>query len=95
MAPIFFPIAVQLGIDPIHLGIIMVVNMEIGMVTPPVGLNLFVAAGITGMTLIEVLKASLPWMIILVAFLIVVTFVAPISIWLPNMLFGPEIVDLQ
>ena len=54
MAPIFFPIAVQLGIDPIHLGIIMVVNMEIGMVTPPVGLNLFVAAGITGMSLIEV-----------------------------------------
>ena len=50
MAPILFPIAIQLGIDPIHLGIIMVVNMEIGMVTPPVGLNLFVTSGITGMT---------------------------------------------
>ena len=94
MAPIFFPIAVQLGIDPIHLGIIMVVNMEIGMVTPPVGLNLFVAAGITGMSLIEVLKAALPWMVLLVLFLILVTFVPPISIWLPNSLFGPELVDL-
>ena len=94
MAPIFFPIAVQLGIDPIHLGIIMVVNMEIGMVTPPVGLNLFVAAGITGMSLTEVLKAALPWMVLLVLFLILVTFVPPISIWLPNLLFGPEIVDL-
>jgi C4-dicarboxylate transporter DctM subunit len=80
MAPIFFPIAVQLGIDPIHLGIIMVVNMEIGMVTPPVGLNLFVAAGITGMSLIEVLKAALPWMVLLVIFLILVTFIPPISI---------------
>ncbi len=94
MAPIFFPIAVQLGIDPIHLGIIMVVNMEIGMVTPPVGLNLFVAAGITGMSLIEVLKAALPWMVLLVLFLILVTFIPPISIWLPNSLFGPELVDL-
>jgi C4-dicarboxylate transporter DctM subunit len=95
MAPILFPIAVKLGIDPIHLGIIMVVNMEIGMVTPPVGLNLFVASGITGMSLTEVLKAALPWMGILLVFLILVTFVAPISIWLPNMLFGPEIVDLS
>jgi C4-dicarboxylate transporter DctM subunit len=95
MAPILFPIAVQLGIDPIHLGIIMVVNMEIGMVTPPVGLNLFVASGITGMSLTEVLKAALPWMGILLVFLILITFVAPISIWLPNMLFGPEIVDLS
>ena len=49
LAPILFPIAVELGIDPIHLGIIMVVNMEIGMVTPPVGLNLFVTSGITDM----------------------------------------------
>ncbi len=95
MAPILFPIAVKLGIDPIHLGIIMVVNMEIGMVTPPVGLNLFVASGITGMSLTEVLKAALPWMGILVVFLILVTFIAPISTWLPNLLFGPEIVDLS
>jgi C4-dicarboxylate transporter DctM subunit len=84
MAPILLPIALQLGIDPIHLGIIMVVNMEIGMVTPPVGLNLFVAAGITGHTLLWVLRATLPWMGILILFLILVTYVPQISLFLPE-----------
>ncbi len=84
MAPILLPIALQLGIDPIHLGIIMVVNMEIGMVTPPVGLNLFVAAGITGHSLTWVLRAAAPWMMILIAFLIIVTFVPQISLFLPE-----------
>jgi C4-dicarboxylate transporter DctM subunit len=88
LAPIVFPTAVQLGIDPIHLGIIMVVNMEIGMVTPPVGLNLFVASGITGMTLIEVVQASWKWLMVLLAFLIIVTYVPWISLFLPNLLFG-------
>ena len=60
VAPVVFPIAVQLGIDPIHLGIIMVVNMEIGMITPPVGLNLFVTSGITGMSVMQVARAALP-----------------------------------
>lgn len=92
MAPILFPIAVQLGIDPIHLGIIMVVNMEIGMITPPVGLNLFVTSGITGMPLTEVVKAALPWLMLLLCFLVVITYVPPISTFLPNALFGPEIV---
>ncbi|HJN24366.1 MAG TPA: TRAP transporter large permease subunit, partial [Rhodospirillales bacterium] len=93
MAPILFPIAMELGIDPIHLGIIMVVNMEIGMITPPVGLNLFVTAGITGMSLMRVVKASLPWLMILLLFLIVVTYVPWVSTWLPNSLMGPEIVN--
>lgn len=84
LAPIFFPIAVELGIDPIHLGIIMVVNMEIGLVTPPVGLNLFVAATISKMSLVSVIKSALPWLSILVAFLIVVTYVPMISLGLPN-----------
>ena len=90
MAPILFPIATQLGIDPIHLGIIMVVNMEIGMITPPVGLNLFVSAGITNMSIEKVLKASLPWMIIMILFLILVTYVPIISTFLPNAIMGPE-----
>ena len=93
MAPILFPIAMELGIDPIHLGIIMVVNMEIGMITPPVGLNLFVTAGITGMSLMRVVKASLPWLMILLLFLIMVTYVPWVSTWLPNSLMGPEIVN--
>jgi len=88
LAPIFFPIATHLGIDPIHLGIIMVVNMEIGMVTPPVGLNLFVTSGITGMSIIEVTKAALPWLMVLLTFLMLVTYVPQISLFLPNLLFN-------
>ena len=90
-APILFPTAVKLGIDPIHLGIIYVVNMEIGLVTPPVGLNLFVASGITGMPLMSVVRAALPWLMILLGFLVVVTYIPEVSLWLPNLLFGAAI----
>jgi len=86
MAPILFPIALQLGIDPIHLGIIMVVNMEIGMLTPPVGLNLFVTAGITGNSIGWVIKAALPWLCILLFFLICITYIPEISLFLPELI---------
>ncbi len=88
LAPIFFPIATQLGIDPIHLGVIMVVNMEIGMVTPPVGLNLFVTSSVTGMSLVEVTRAALPWLMVLLVFLIIITYVPAITLALPNLMFG-------
>ncbi|MBE7635540.1 TRAP transporter large permease subunit [Sneathiella sp. P13V-1] len=88
MAPILFPIALQYGIDPIHLGIIMVVNMEIGMITPPVGLNLFVTAGITGRSILWVVKAALPWLGLLLFFLILVTYIPEISLFLPEFLDG-------
>ena len=88
LAPIFFPIATHLGIDPIHLGIIMVVNMEIGMVTPPVGLNLFVTSGITGMSIVEVTRAALPWLMVLLVFLGIITYVPQITLFLPDMLFN-------
>ena len=87
VAPLVFPIAIQLGIDPIHLGIIMVVNMEIGMITPPVGLNLFVTSGITGMSIVQVVRAALPWLMILLGFLVIVTYVPQVSLFLPNLLF--------
>ena len=87
MAPILFPVAVTLGIDPIHFGIIMVVNMEIGMCTPPVGLNLYVASGITKMGMSELTVAVTPWLLTMLAFLLIVTFVPQISLWLPNLLF--------
>ncbi len=87
LAPIFFPIATKLGIDPIHLGIIMVVNMEIGMVTPPVGLNLFVTSGVTGMGMVEVVKAALPWLMVLLLFLVIVTYIPQISLFLPQLMF--------
>jgi len=87
LAPILLPIAEQLGINPVHMGIIMVVNLEIGMVTPPVGLNLFVTAGITGMSIMQVVRAALPWLSVLLVFLIIVTYVPNLSLWLPNWLF--------
>jgi len=87
LAPILFPIAEKLGIDAVHLGIIMVVNLEIGMVTPPVGLNLFVTVGITKMSLGEVIRAALPWLSILLAFLVFITYVPQVTLWLPNLLF--------
>ncbi|NYT66062.1 TRAP transporter large permease [Alcaligenaceae bacterium] len=85
MAPILFPIATQLGIDPVHLGIIMVVNLEIGMVTPPIGLNLFVTAGITKMSIGQVMRAASPWLIVLLSYLVLITYVPQISLWLPNL----------
>ena len=90
LAPIFFPIAVALGIDPIHLGIIMVVNMEIGMITPPVGINLFVTSAITGMPLLSVVKAAFPWLSILLVFLVLITYFPKISTILPDMIMGPQ-----
>jgi C4-dicarboxylate transporter DctM subunit len=87
LAPIFFPIATQLGIDPIHLGIVMVVNMEIGMITPPVGLNLFVTSGITNMTLVQVVRAAIPWLMILLLFLVLVTYIPQLSLALPQLMF--------
>ena len=92
VAPVVFPIAMELGIDPVHLGIIMVVNMEIGMITPPIGLNLFVTSGITGMSLLQVVRAALPFVAVLFVFLIIVTYMPVLSTWLPYSLMGPEIV---
>jgi C4-dicarboxylate transporter, DctM subunit len=88
LAPIFFPISQHMGIDPIHLGIIMVVNMEIGMITPPVGLNLFVTSGITGMSIVQVTKAAMPWLAILVLFLMIITYIPQITLFLPNLVMG-------
>ncbi|MDH5544000.1 MAG: TRAP transporter large permease subunit [Gammaproteobacteria bacterium] len=87
LAPLFHPIAVSLGIDPIHLGIIMTTNMEVGMITPPVGLNLYVAAGLTGMSLGQVTRAALPWMLVLIVALMIITYVPWISLILVEMLF--------
>lgn len=92
VAPLVFPIAMELGIDPIHLGIMMVVNMEIGMITPPVGLNLFVTAGVAKMSMMNVVKAAAPWLGIMFLFLIIVTYIPAISTWLPTLMMGPEIV---
>ena len=86
MAPILFPVAVKLGIDPIHFGILIVVNMEVGMCHPPVGLNLYVASGITKMGISELTVAVWPWLATMLVFLVVVTYWPGLSLWLPHLL---------
>lgn len=87
LAPLFHPIAMNLGIDPIHLGIIMTTNMEVGMITPPVGLNLYVAAGLTGMTLGQVTRAALPWMGVMIVALLLITYIPWFSLYLVGLLY--------
>ncbi len=82
MTPLLLPIAVSLGIDPVHFGIIMVVNMELGMITPPVGLNLFVASSLTGLDLKDVVVSVLPWLIVMLIGLVLVTYIPSISLFL-------------
>src|SRR6187455_3147941 len=86
MAPILFPVAMKLGIDPVHFGIIMVVNMEIGMCHPPVGLNLYVASGIAKMGITELTVAVWPWLLTMLAFLVLVTYWPGLSLFLPQIL---------
>ncbi len=88
LVPLLLPVATALGVDPIHLGIIITVNMEIGMVSPPVGLNLFVTSGITGFNIKDVIIYTLPWTLTLLVGLMMVTYIPIISLWLPNMMFG-------
>ncbi|WP_296871948.1 TRAP transporter large permease [Tibeticola sp.] len=85
-APILFPVAMKLGIDPVHFGIIMVVNMEVGMCHPPVGLNLYVASGITKMGITELTVAVWPWLLAMLGFLGVVTYWPALSLWFPRLL---------
>ncbi|HEU4817121.1 TRAP transporter large permease subunit [Janthinobacterium sp.] len=88
MAPILFPVAMKLGIDPVHFGILIVVNMEVGMCHPPVGLNLYVASGITKMGISELTVAVMPWLLTMLAFLGLITYVPQISLWLPNLIYN-------
>jgi C4-dicarboxylate transporter DctM subunit len=87
MAPILFPVAVKLGVDPVHFGILMAVNMEVGLCHPPVGLNLYVASGITKMGITELTIAVGPWLLTMIAFLILVTYWPTLSLWLPHLMF--------
>jgi len=86
MAPILFPVAMQLGVDPVHFGILMTVNMEVGMCHPPVGLNLYVASGIAKMGITELTIAVWPWLLTMLIFLGIITYVPWISLVLPRLL---------
>jgi C4-dicarboxylate transporter DctM subunit len=86
MAPILYPVAVKLGVNPVHMGILMAVNMEVGMCHPPIGLNLYVSSGITKMGITELTISVWPWLKTMIAFLILVTYWPPLSLWLPHLL---------
>ncbi len=86
LAPILFPVAMKLGIDPIHFGVLITVNMEVGMCHPPVGLNLYVASGITKMGISELSVAVMPWLLAMIAFMLLITYVPIFSLWLPHLL---------
>ncbi|MGG1251028.1 TRAP transporter large permease [Brevibacillus agri] len=86
MAPILTPVAIQFGIDPIHFGIIMIVNLAVGMVTPPVGVNLFVACQIAGLRIEQILKSMLPFYLVLLIDILLITYLPQIALWLPAFL---------
>ena len=88
MVPLLLPVATMLGINPIHFGVIITINMELGMLTPPVGLNLFVASGITGLSIKEVVKAVIPWFFVIFIGLLLITYIPQISLWLPEVMMG-------
>jgi len=86
LTPIFLPLVVSLGIDPLFFGIIMIANLAVGMATPPLGVNLYVAAGIEGISLERISKAAVPLLISNVVALLLLTFIEPITTFLPNLL---------
>jgi C4-dicarboxylate transporter DctM subunit len=86
MAPILLPVATRLGIDPVHFGVLMMVNMEVGLCHPPVGLNLYVASGITNMGITELTVAVLPWLLTMLGFLLLVTYWPGLSLFVPHLL---------
>jgi C4-dicarboxylate transporter DctM subunit len=88
MVPLLLPVAVALGVNPIHFGIMITINMELGMVSPPVGLNLFVTSSLTGMSMKNVMIATIPWTITIFIGLMLVTYIPQISLWLPNLIYG-------
>jgi C4-dicarboxylate transporter DctM subunit len=86
-APIFLPVVKGFGVDPVHFGVVVVINLAIGMATPPLGVCLFVACGIAKITLRQITLAIWPFLIVLIAVLFLVTYVTPTTLW-PGRLFG-------
>jgi C4-dicarboxylate transporter DctM subunit len=86
MAPILFPLATKIGVHPVHLGVLMIVNTEVGLCHPPVGLNLYIASGIAKMGISEITVSVLPWLCAMLVFLALITYIPEISLWLPRLL---------
>jgi C4-dicarboxylate transporter DctM subunit len=84
LAPILYPVAAAYGVNIIHFGLIMVINLSIGFITPPLGVNLFVACGIGKMPFTDIVKKIMPFLIVLIIALIVITYIPGIVLLLPN-----------
>jgi TRAP-type C4-dicarboxylate transport system permease large subunit len=78
-----------LGIDPIHFGVVMVLNLMIGMITPPIGLNLFVISAISGVGVIEIFREAIPYFLVLVGVLLLITYLPDLTLFLPRLFFAP------
>jgi tripartite ATP-independent transporter DctM subunit len=88
MAPILFPLLGQFGVDPVHLGVVFVLNLMIGMITPPIGLNLFVLSAIARIEVMAVGRACLPYIAILILVLMLITYIPALTLWLPDLVMG-------
>ncbi len=86
LVPILLPVVTALGVNPIHFGVIMVLNLSIGFITPPLGANLFMACQISGVKFDDIAKAIIPWIVVMIAVLMLVTYLPQISLWLPGLL---------
>jgi TRAP-type C4-dicarboxylate transport system, large permease component len=84
--PVLLPIIMKIGVDPVHFGVIIVLNLMIGLVTPPVGLCLYVVSSISQVSLAEISAELWPYLLALVAVLLLITFVPELSLWLPHVL---------
>ncbi|WP_169542785.1 TRAP transporter large permease [Sneathiella aquimaris] len=88
VVPLVLPLLKPLGIDPVHFAVVVTVNLELGLLTPPVGLNLFVLTSITKAPIKEVIQGTLPFILLMLVFLMLVTYIPEISLWLPNLVYG-------
>jgi C4-dicarboxylate transporter DctM subunit len=89
LAPILFPLFANMGIDPVHFGVVMVLNLMIGMITPPIGLNLFMLSTISGAGVIAIFKRAIPYIVVLIAVLMLITYIPWLTLFIPN-LVTPE-----
>lgn len=88
IAPILFPVATSMGIDPVHLGIVIVANLSVGLLTPPVGVGLMLAAELSKVSMLQAVRAVGPFLLMGLIYLLIITFVPQISLWLPNLLLA-------
>jgi TRAP-type C4-dicarboxylate transport system permease large subunit len=88
MTPILFPVATAIGIDPVHFGVLVTINVTIGMITPPVGLTLFLMSSIGRVSMVEITRSVMPFLIVLIFSMIILSYVPGLVLWLPDLVMG-------